>query len=302
MNKKAPALLRLGLKSNLKEKSMYYIKNYDECINNVALLPGSFSSEIHKLETLKLAYIEFLKDFQTEIPAPISTKTPFDTNKKTENKLTEFLLLGENTKDPFSQPQLSTEYTKKEKQLLLESTNQGIDLIKKYDKQLSTLFYLYINHILFIKTKNSIGGSASGAIGVIRHGGNIDWNTTDNAEFIVHELTHNIVFLDELIYPYYDNHELMMDEKNWAYSAILNTRRPISKVLHSIIVAHAILNFRNKLPAKLHSYNVHCNSKQLINQTLDAIDSVNSVHEKTGILSKVGVNILKICKNIHSIH
>ncbi|CAH2810032.1 MAG: hypothetical protein CBARDCOR_6744 [uncultured Caballeronia sp.] len=72
----------------------------------------------------------------------------------------------------------------------------------------------------------------------------ISYTFSDLMEMLVHELTHQTMFLDELRYAHFSYADVL-DRSTWEKSTILNVARQLDKVLHSIIVAIEILLFRD---------------------------------------------------------
>lgn len=144
------------------------------------------------------------------------------------------------------------------------------------DPQLAALFDLVIHTLFYARSPDSGGGSNSSAIGVIWCANRRSWSDDDLHEFFVHELTHNLVFLDELFHQHYFDLNEVAKPENYATSAILKTGRPLDKVFHSIVVAHEILQWRNRHGEPTGPM-VHPPSSALIKNCLTSIASFNSV-------------------------
>lgn len=115
----------------------------------------------------------------------------------------------------------------------------------------SELHYQFLDSFIetiFIEDSDvASGGSTSDAVGLIWSNPHPKFTSLDMAEFFVHELTHNLLFLDEWVHPHYD-YSVIMNEDTWCKSAILRTRRPVDKVVHSLVVAAELVLYR-----KMHS-------------------------------------------------
>jgi hypothetical protein len=91
--------------------------------------------------------------------------------------------------------------------------------------------------LLYIESSTlANGGSTSSAVGVIWANPDPAFNIDDCIELLIHELTHTLLFLDEWTYQHY-NYRKIADKGTWCYSSILQAKRPIDKVVHSIFVA-----------------------------------------------------------------
>jgi len=96
----------------------------------------------------------------------------------------------------------------------------------------------------------------------------------DILEFLVHETTHNLVFIDELSYRHYSSYQEVAKEDNFAWSAILAKPRPLDKVFHSIIVSVEVLAFREKYFGHPDKPCLHPPTDILLDQTKRSISSV----------------------------
>lgn len=105
---------------------------------------------------------------------------------------------------------------------------------------------LCIEHIFFEGSDSASGGSTSSAVGAIWANPHPTFSVDDTLEFLVHELTHNLMFLDEWVHPHY-KYEAILNPETWCQSAILRTKRPLDKVVHSVVVATEIVLLRRRL-------------------------------------------------------
>jgi|GEM_PF-1779216 len=176
-----------------------------------------------------------------------------------------------NEPDPFVQ----------EKAALLSA---AIDCLGVLSSEHKSLFDFLITDIFLMPSKEANGGSTSSATGVIWANPKLTHRIPDVVEFIVHELTHHAMFIDEYRYGHYD-HSALMNQDCWAQSAILKTTRPLDKVVHSIVVSTEIVVFREKFIGHPASPLVHPPTPKLLTQIAASLDSVNGVidqHECAG--------------------
>ncbi|MDP2104576.1 MAG: HEXXH motif-containing putative peptide modification protein, partial [Desulfobulbaceae bacterium] len=115
----------------------------------------------------------------------------------------------------------------------------------------ASVFDLVI-HSVFIKASRpsrhslgSHGGSTSGSIGAIWFSVSDKVCHRDLVEMFVHELTHHLLFVDELNCPQF-NYDLIVRPEHYARSAILKRQRPLDKVVHSIAVGATIVDARKR--------------------------------------------------------
>ncbi|CAM4323475.1 aKG-HExxH-type peptide beta-hydroxylase [Bordetella muralis] len=170
------------------------------------------------------------------------------------------------------------------KAMLLRSAIECLGVLSSEHK---CLFDFLITDIFLMPSKDASGGSTSSAIGVIWANPKITHRVPDVVEFIVHELTHHAMFIDEHRYGHYD-HRALMNPDSWAQSAILKVPRPLDKVIHSIVVATEIVMFREKFIGHPAAPLMHPPTPKILAQLVASVDSVEEVigrHEHAGIAS-----------------
>lgn len=109
----------------------------------------------------------------------------------------------------------------------------------------------------------------------------------DFLEIIVHECTHNFLFIDDLTFSHYLDIEKMAKRESFALSAVLQKIRPLDKVIHALIVAFEVYMFR-KNSRKTYCTNeiiIHPDSHLLLNNCKISIDSIKGCENSRDILS-----------------
>jgi hypothetical protein len=87
----------------------------------------------------------------------------------------------------------------------LELTWQANELLHQRNPALDGLFDLAINRLFFFDLEASGGGSSGNAIGIIWANPKTHWSVLDVAEFLVRELTHHLLFLEEAVCGLFQN-------------------------------------------------------------------------------------------------
>jgi hypothetical protein len=156
----------------------------------------------------------------------------------------------------------------------LETARNAYQKMQERYPELGLLFKLAFNTIFSLPSTTSGGGSTSSAIGVLWVNPRATWSENDMIEFLIHELTHNLVFLDERRHSHYVDLKKAVDKENWALSAVLARPRPIDKVVHSLVVATEILLFRDRFTGHDGRYRVHPPSGLLKEKSLRCAESL----------------------------
>lgn len=170
-----------------------------------------------------------------------------------------------------------------------------VAILEKLDPLLHSLFDLAINIVFSGGSPYAVGGTTSAAIGIIWGNPENEWKTCDYLEYFVHELTHTLMFLDELRFMHYLDQEIMYRKENFSLSAILQADRPIDRVLHSIVVATEVLALRSRNLVDHSECRIHPSTEILIDSTLNSIDKLMKHSNKTEILSQRSFSILEKC-------
>lgn len=178
------------------------------------------------------------------------------------------------------------------------------DLASK-NKVFGEIFNLCVTNILLADSNRTIlgtkahGGTTSKCVGLIWLSLVNDIPMGDLQELLVHELTHTLVFIDELNYGHFD-YSILSEEKTWAESAILNRRRPLDKVIHSIVVAFEVVSARQYITDS--TERVHPDSDSIIRSIERSIASVrkNAYAEQT-CRSRVFAILDLVEENLHKL-
>ncbi len=120
----------------------------------------------------------------------------------------------------------------------------SIEQLNQYDENLKTLIDLTIFELFYAASSKAFGGSSSTAIGLIWTNFQEHHTLREGCEFLVHEMAHNLLFIDERRHVHYLDFDEIADPNNFFQSAILKKRRPLDKVIHSLVVAYEVISFR----------------------------------------------------------
>jgi len=168
---------------------------------------------------------------------------------------------------------------------LLLRIKDGMQQIAAHSPQFVALLELVIHTIFTAPSSVAGGGSTSALIGCIWADLRPYWGDQDIQEFLIHETTHNLIFLDELCHGHYSDYHALSDHHNFAQSAIFSRPRPLDKVLHSILVSVEILLFReHQLGHPCRPY-LHPPTEILLEQTRAAIHSVLNMRGAQNLLT-----------------
>lgn len=182
-----------------------------------------------------------------------------------------------------------------QKQARIENALREISL---YHPLYADIFRTIVTNIFISPSAVARAGSTSHAIGVIWLNPKLSYTTFDVMEILLHEFTHQTMFLDELRYGHY-SYRIVADRSTWAKSAILNISRPLDKVLHSIVVAAEVLLFRERHIGQPAAPRVHPPTEIMLRQLEDSLSSAEAtIHKYPEILKPRGTAIVSKVREI----
>lgn len=179
---------------------------------------------------------------------------------------------------------------------------EALSTVMDKDEDFAIVFSLAI-HAIFVRPSRptpggvtgSHGGSSSASIGSI-------WLTVmdkvrpiDLMEMFVHELTHHLLFIDELNRPQFNYSEISRSE-NFAHSAILRKRRPLDKVIHSIVVATEILSARRRYLHHDGETVIHPPTDAMAQELLTSIRSVEALPNLETLVTPYLRSVVQRCE------
>lgn len=275
---------------------MYHLVGLSELIKNKMILGYPYSKEAPKsLIEVEKNFHEFLKYYQPKVPSAHAVSAQIIDQFDTESTLAELFrtdsMLNDRDQSNLIEDRYKTEEYKEKSELLMKT----LEKIKALNPDIHTLFNLTIDSLFLRHSKGSGGGSTSNAIGVIWINCRPNWSEQDLIELMVHELSHNLVFIDELRHLHFTNYKMIALEENFAKSAILKIKRPIDKVFHSIVVAIEVLHMRKNHLSEPKDPKVHPPSDKMISQTREALDSLRSLNQYENLLTERGKLIMQKC-------
>jgi len=241
---------------------------------------------------LKTAYKKFLHQIQPSVP--VSSFDTVEFLKDVSRTRMMISLFAEKSRlDDFNRifsddSQFHNEH--------LDVAEQHLQKLEKIDEQLFSLFSLAINIIFSGPSELASGGSSSGAIGCIWINPRPTWSLQDFMEFFVHEMTHNLVFLDEYRHKHYEKYAEMFLEENYAMSAILAKKRPLDKVFHSILVSTEVLLSRRDIFGHPKSPKLHPPTSIMLNKAFESISYLENAPNIYALLTNRGKELIAICK------
>lgn len=272
---------------------MYYLNSYLESITTLVLLIKSKLPNIiiKDINDLKLGYLSLLKIIQPKVWHP----SEGDDVYLYDTKLIK-LLSDHHNEDPCPLTDKGAIIEIADHHAMetaLSEIEKGFKLIHQGDEKFYSLAKTVTNTIYYARTKGKEGGgSVSSAIGTLWCANRKNWEINDLAEFIVHETTHTLVFLDELRFSHYVSLSELSNKDNYALSSVLKIKRPLDKVFHSLIVAFEILSLREDWLGHPESPKIHPPSSEIYRNCINTIISLRDVCKDKNLVTKRVVDLV----------
>jgi hypothetical protein len=275
---------------------MLYLLGLEENLKTIYMLSKPYADgNINSEEQLKKSYLSFLSKIQPNTWHPQKEDGLFVFDKKIietlikNHEADDFLTDFETNISLASDASVRTALSKVD-----EATNH----IKSKHEDLFSLFTLAINSIFYARSSEQGGGSVSSAIGAIWCCNRKSWGLKDTVEFIIHELTHNLIFLDELRYKHYISLPSLAGQENFVTSAILKIPRPLDKVFHSLLVATEILAHRHYWLGEPINPIVHPSSKQIHSNCVLTLSEIKNLISKKELVTDRFKKLLTITEKM----
>tara|TARA_R110002126_G_scaffold247974_3_gene390863 strand:+ start:14772 stop:15659 length:888 start_codon:yes stop_codon:yes gene_type:complete len=262
---------------------MLYLLGLEENLKTIYMLSKPYADgDMNSEEQLKKSYLNFLSKIQPNTWHPKKEDGLFVFDKKIIETLIQNHEADDFLTDFKTNISLASDSSVK---TALSKVDEAKKYINSKHEDLSTLFNLAINSIFYARSSEQGGGSVSSAIGAIWCCNRKSWGLEDTVEFIVHELTHNLIFLDELRYKHYISLPNLAGQENFVTSAILKIPRPLDKVFHSLLVATEILDHRYDWLGEPIKPIVHPSSEQIHSNCLLTLSEIKNLISKKELVT-----------------
>lgn len=278
---------------------MYNLLGMKANLETVILLSCPFLDRSRMVDrvSLKRAYQRYLHAIQPDVPFPTDEAVCFVTDDYLVDALISFYRVDSSLNDLQQQEVISRTRTHPSSAARARSLRQFFETAREEHHEPWELFSLTVNFVFCSDSIVARGGSTDSAIGVIWVSDPSSLDARDTFELLFHELTHTLMFLDERRHPHYLDYELLAAQENYAYSAILCRKRPLDKVLHSLVVSTEIILLRERMLRCRGSSRAHPASSVMVSNGLATIASMRSMPRVKEILEPRGFDLIDRCES-----
>lgn len=140
-----------------------------------------------------------------------------------------------------------------------------------------------VRYVIYAYRDTYSGGSVSNAIGWVWLSPQADWVAHDYSENLIHEYTHNVLFLEEMVNTLFSvSASVMAQPENRVVSAIRRVPRFFDQTYHAAAVAIVLAEFA------IHENRIR-DARILIHGLLPSLDAMR---EKRSLMSENGYDLL----------
>jgi len=271
-------------------------------LKNVAALAGASRTNgiPPDRDTVAAGYRTFLSRVQPHVPATLATKPEYLVEGPVHARMLAVFnqgsALDDCVYDEIGRETDSAERQRRQKQRV--RLNASLDALADRHLGLREIFDTVLTHIVFAPCANAGGGTTSDARGVLWADPRPGWSESDLEEFIVHELTHTLIFLHELCFPLYTAPDQLGDRRWWAISAIRGVPRPLDKAFHSAVVSAELLCFRRVAGVPAGAYILHPPTPELAAGLQRCVQSIQRLDAEFELLTVAARDLVKRCSAV----
>jgi hypothetical protein len=161
----------------------------------------------------------------------------------------------------------------------------ALEILRTYDPDASEAAVRLNSWFLFARKPGVIGGSTGGVLGLVWLNPPVEWDEIDHAESLLHETTHQALFLDDLVHKLFSRSIDAMDGDPDARvtSAIRRTRRRFDLAFHAACVAVEL--------AALHE---HLGLTERADRHREgAVSSIEELRQRLDLFSEHGLSVFE---------
>ena len=164
------------------------------------------------------------------------------------------------------------------------------------DPQRGAVFGLIVNRLFCARLANNLGGSTHRAVGAVWINLPEATPQVDRVEFLMHELTHNLLFIDDRCHGHFASAAAFSAREGGARSAIRRTARPLYCVFHSLLVAVEILALRARVLGHPEAPALHPSSPALLADCIATARSIREIVDWRALFSARGRHLFDLCQ------
>jgi len=161
----------------------------------------------------------------------------------------------------------------------------ALEILRTYNPDSAAAAVKLNSWFLFARRPGVIGGSTGGVLGLVWLNPPVEWDEIDHAESLLHETTHQALFLDDLVHKLFARSIGAMDGDPDAKvtSAIRRTRRRFDLAFHAACVAVELVGLHEHLGL----------SERAETHREGAVSSIDELKQHLDLFSEHGLSVFE---------
>lgn len=158
------------------------------------------------------------------------------------------------------------------------------------------VFGLVIGRLFCARVPHNLGGSTHRSVGAVWVNLPESTPALDRVEFLMHELTHNLLFVDDRAHGHFASPAAFSVREGGATSAIRRTPRPLYCVFHSLLVAVEIFALRAQVLGHPDAPVLHPASPTLLADCIATAASIREIPNWRALFTARGRHLFDLCQ------
>lgn len=283
---------------------MFNLIGYVPCLTNlhdaahrVGSMPAPFDDA-----ALKDGYRELLRGMQPSVACGAGHLPELVDDPATEAALMDAFVEPEIPNDilePLTEQVILAAQARRDPEhvaLRLQQVQRGREALHQLEPSWGRLLDLMIHRFFCVDVPRNLGGSSARAVGIIWVNTPATATVGDMVEFLVHELTHHVVFLDDRLHGHYTPRA--HDLREAAVSAIRGVPRPVPCVFDSLLVSVEVLSLRRAWTGEPTKPALHPPSEPLWESTWQTLQSIRAIPDWPSLFTPRGRFLLELAESL----
>jgi hypothetical protein len=261
---------------------MYFALGQEPILKNLLLLAmqRTPAESCNSLAKLRDSYHAFLSTKQPRITFDVP-EISFISDTKLSAQLMSYYTYGDE-----GVPVIEPSPDSAAAEVSLGQVRDGLTKLQTKDPVLASLIAAIVNIVFYHPAAHRGGGSTPKAFGVIWCNPSPQWTASDYVEFLVHEFTHQVLFLDEQVHTHFTDRSTLSNTETFVPSSIRRSKRRLDLSLHSLMVATEIVLLRSRLGFENNPRHLHPATGSLLSTSINTATAILDVDRSHQLLTK----------------
>jgi hypothetical protein len=263
---------------------MFFTVGKDESLSTLGQLAGIDDASVSSAPELKSAYLGWLRKKVEPVAIGHGGSEPdFVDDPDTERQLLRgFITKTDGTeKHAITDASIAKLLKRRDRASVKRKASRmaaASQAMKGIDPELAKIFGLVVNRVFIAELDGEAGGSSPRHTGVIWANPATNASDWDLVEYLLHEFTHHLLYLDEHLHGHYRRVPgIPAGEDVHVKSVIRKTNRPLRAAFHSLFVGLEVLWLRRCVESPDVSTHVHPATEPLLEACQETIRAITAL-------------------------